>query len=170
MRVLISVIILLLIGCSGETANEKTASLYDKIYDLQSRQLDCINDYTPQHGKVIDGTIFRVFDEAMTNIRYNREEADHWQTSNETEMLKTGDCEDIAVYLVNAFRQAGFPDSQIGCIIAEHPDVDDLHVFAFAGDYWVMDSVSGIQPGSFMFGPVGWKKKVGFNFFEVWDY
>ena len=130
-RILFACLFILVSSCAD--SDDKTGQRYSKIYDIQRQQQECLATYEPQEGSFDEDTMISTWNYARAVVEYQNDgDRDHWQTSCETTLHLSGDCEDLAIFATELLRQAGFADDQVGIIICDYPGQEERHVFAAA--------------------------------------
>lgn len=65
--------------------------------------------------------------EVNSSIRYEPDQADHWQTPSETLARGAGDCEDIALVKFHRLVEVGFNPDDIELVICNAKDIGEIH-------------------------------------------
>ena len=87
---------------------------------------------------------------------------EHWQPSEETLSLKTGDCKAYAILIYVRWRNAGFPDENIGMTVL-HNEKGEWHTIPtiFMNGKVMMFDLQSFE---------GWTLLQSFNIFQCWRY
>lgn len=134
------IVVLLSFGCADPP---KPAKKFDeKICDWQTRENLCLN--YPE-SKEIDSVISitkltAIALQVNQTIAQIVEEGDHWQTSCETQILKIGDCDDLAILFystIELHEQVASNDNKI--MILYNAELDEHHminvIYSESGSY-----------------------------------
>lgn len=66
-----------------------------------------------------------------SQIQYKSDESDYWQTPNETETLKTGDCEDFAILKWKEFIDSGINEEDIDFVLVQLNNSKTWHLMIY---------------------------------------
>ncbi|MCD6262298.1 MAG: hypothetical protein J7J52_04680 [Deltaproteobacteria bacterium] len=144
-----------------------------KITEWQKQELATCNlvKYSHKPEKPTKAAMRRAQRKMFSKIRYQKEKKDVWNTSQKTEMLERGDCEDQAIYIMSLLRDQCTDWKCLGVGIVKG------HAFAMVkigeDDFWIIDNgylSYSIEKASRLLLCRNLQPICGFNLFEKWSY
>lgn len=137
-------------ACGGESYSSSLNTWKDKIEDWQFRELKSIDNkdfiYASNDYVVDLATIIKIGNEIKNQITPKLDPVgnDYWQTSDETLLLGTGDCEDIAILIWRNLRNHGFPDDLVYLVVTEKNNQFHMILIVYYTliNYYIIDPTS----------------------------
>jgi hypothetical protein len=98
-------------------------------FDAKLQSADFFRNLSPAAAAASPESLFAI----ARSFRYRAETRDRWQTAEETERLRSGDCEDKAVWLYKKLIQSGRMDARL--VVGRKSGRDrGLHVWVTLGE------------------------------------
>jgi len=144
-----------------------------KIRNWQKRELATCNlvKYSHKPDMPTKAAMRKAQRRMFSKIRYQKEKKDVWNTSQKTEILGRGDCEDQAIYIMSLLRDQCTDWKCLGVGIVKG------HAFAMVkideSDFWIIDNgylSYSIEKASCLLPYKHLQPICGFNLFKKWSY
>lgn len=114
----------LALASSASAAQDAPASVALTPFDSKLRSAGFFDAAAlPQDGEASPETLFRI----AHSFRYRSEAQDRWQSAEETDARRSGDCEDKALWLYQKLTQGGH--REVSLVVGRKAGARGLHVW-----------------------------------------